>query len=84
MNKSVTLCPECNLCLLTGDLTTLDFHHDSETSKDAADVIGNIPFNADGSPGTQWDHTCCACGTCDRYADLMGDGMTTTVYTFSL
>ena len=81
--KSVTLCQSCNNCHQCGDLTGLDFHHVQETDDQAAEVVGNIPFVAESTPGGMWDHTCDACGSCDRFADLMGDGGT-TVYTWEV
>ena len=80
--KSVTLCQSCNNANECGDLTGLDFHHDQEVADQAAEVIGSIPFAAESSMGDQWDHTCDACGSCDRFADLMGGG--TTIYTWEI
>jgi hypothetical protein len=78
----LVLCETCNSAHLCGDLTSLDYHFSSEVANKAAKVIGKIPFHAEPQAGNYADHTCDACGQCDRYHDLM-EGEPNTVYIWS-
>jgi hypothetical protein len=77
----ITLCNTCNSAHLCEDLTSLDYHFSEEVASKAAEVIGKIPFHAEPQSGKYYDHTCDACGQCDRYHDLM-EGEPNTVYIY--
>ncbi len=78
----LVLCETCNNAHLCEDLTSLDYHFSSEVANKAAKVIGKIPFHAEPQSGNYADHTCDACGQCDRHHEWCGQNPN-TVYIWS-